>query len=449
MKVRIVCGIGIKEFESALSDELKIISGCTMSLVFINRLYEADSVTDEIREIFSKYGVRFIAMSSHGEICNGEIFHRTITAILFNCSSDAFHIIAADVVENNSFKAGLSAGKKALEFFENPSVLLFGTGNSSVVGDDLVAGIKSSLPDNAAIYGGFAAQDLSAKPTWIFTKNFYTGSGIAAVIFNSDMVKLRGIAVSGWKEIGLPREVTRSEGYTLFEVDGVPVLQLYERYFMAKARSQQQFIRAVSGYPLIVIKPDGSRVLRSIINVDLEKGGVIYGGRIPEGSRILFTAPDVSNIVEPVVDEVLKFYKKGNHYADALLIFSCVTRPFSLGDQLPEETRGINQIWNVPSAGFLTYGEIGAAAGCGTDFHNNTVSIVEISDDSGDENEMIDDMIDEEKDEEDNEKIKVKHDPALERILSEKNILSNFLQRTTEDLSQAIADLEKERARSK
>jgi len=116
-----------------------------------------------------------------------------------------------------------------------------------------------------------------------------------------------------------------------------------------------------------------------------------------------------------------------------------------LGDQLPEETRGINQIWNVPSAGFLTYGEIGAAAGSGTDFHNNTVSIVEISDGSGNENEMID----EEKDEEENEKIKVKHDPALERILSEKNILSNFLQRTTEDLSQAIADLEKERSRSK
>jgi len=438
MKVRIVCGIGIKEFESALSAELKTISGCTLSLVFINRLHEADSVTHEIREIFSQYGVRFIAMSSHGEICNGEIFHRTITAILFNYSSDAFHIIAADVIEKNSFKAGLAAGKKAVEFFKNPSVLLFGTGNSFVAGDDLVAGIKSSLPDDAGVYGAFAAQNLSEKPTWLFTKNFYTESGIAAVIFNSDILNIRGTAVNGWKEIGLPREITRSEKYTIFEIEGISILDFYEKYYLTKARSQQEFIRAVSGYPLIIIKPNGSKTFRSIINVDLEKGGVIYGGLVPQGSKILFTAPEVSNIVGSVINEVSRFYAEELREADALLIFSCVTRPFSLGDQLSSETRGINQIWNVPSAGFFSYGEIGSAAGNRADFHNDTVSIVEISDGTGEEKEIF----------EEDEKHETHYDPAMERILAEKLILSNFLQQTSKDLSKALADLEKEKARS-
>ncbi len=448
MKARIVCGVGINDFESLLSAELKSISGCTLSLVFVNRSCNMDLVKDKIREIFSKYGVHFIAVSSHGEICNGEIFQNTITAILFNYSSDAFHIIAAETAQTNSYKTGSSIGKKALEFFNNPSVLIFGTGNSFVIGDELVSGIKKSMPGNTGIYGAFASQNLSEMPTRIFTKNYDTESGVAAVIFNSDIIKMRGVAVNGWREMGLPREVTRSDGYTLFEVEGVPVLDFYEKYFLAKARSQQQFIRAVHGYPLIIIKSDGSRVYRSIINVDLEKGGVIYGGQVPLGSRIIFTAPDVSNIVESVIDEVSGFYDEDRHSADALLLFSCVTRPFSLADKLPSETRGINGLWNVPSAGFFSYGEIGAVAGCSADFHNNTVSIVEIGDGSLDENEIIDE-VDDDNYKESKEKVKVAHNPAMERLIVEKNILSNFLNRTSEDLAKALADLEKEKARSK
>ena len=50
--------------------------------------------------------------------------------------------------------------------------------------------------------------------------------------------------------------------------------------------------------------------------------------------------------------------------------------------------------------------------------------------------------------EEDAEKITDPNDPAMERIISEKRILFNFLQRTSEELSKALADLEKEKASS-
>ena len=61
--------------------------------------------------------------------------------------------------------------------------------------------------------------------------------------------------------------------------------------------------------------------------------------------------------------------------ADALLIYSCMGRLLSFGPEVENETMAITGLWNVPSAGFFTYGEFGPDPNGHYDFHNYTLSL--------------------------------------------------------------------------
>ena len=62
--------------------------------------------------------------------------------------------------------------------------------------------------------------------------------------------------------------------------------------------------------------------------------------------------------------------------ADALLIFSCIGRLASLGPMVSEEIDGLAKTWNVPMAGFFTFGEFGRVDGGQPNFHGTTCSWV-------------------------------------------------------------------------
>ena len=62
--------------------------------------------------------------------------------------------------------------------------------------------------------------------------------------------------------------------------------------------------------------------------------------------------------------------------ADALLIFSCAGRLSTLGPMAEQENEGLQQVWNVPMAGFYTYGEFGKGINGKHEFHSTTNSWV-------------------------------------------------------------------------
>jgi hypothetical protein len=59
-------------------------------------------------------------------------------------------------------------------------------------------------------------------------------------------------------------------------------------------------------------------------------------------------------------------------HADALLMFSCIGRLGQFGPLISEEIEGIKNVFNVPMAGFFTYGEFGKTNQGNNEFHNST-----------------------------------------------------------------------------
>lgn len=106
-----------------------------------------------------------------------------------------------------------------------------------------------------------------------------------------------------------------------------------------------------------------------------EDGSLIFGGTVPQGAKVKFSVPPNFDIVNQVIDET-RLLKQHAPEADALVLFSCKARHLALGPMIEEEVEGIRSVWGAPLVGFFTYGEIGNLKGSGTDYHNETCSLV-------------------------------------------------------------------------
>lgn len=85
--------------------------------------------------------------------------------------------------------------------------------------------------------------------------------------------------------------------------------------------------------------------------------------------------PDFDSIDKVVADcKDLKY--NSQQQADAMIMFSCVSRHLSFGDVIKEEIEQVQKIWDAPMAGFFTYGEYGKSKNGCYDYHNNACCIV-------------------------------------------------------------------------
>ena len=127
----------------------------------------------------------------------------------------------------------------------------------------------------------------------------------------------------------------------------------------------------------MLIRDDGSPAMRASLAVGEDKS-IVYGGTVPEGSRVLFGMPPGPEIVEYATEQMSEFNKQVPS-ADAVVLFSCKARHMALGEMVEDEISAIRELWKVPLVGFFTYGEIGPVAGGQCDFHNHTLVPVMIN----------------------------------------------------------------------
>ncbi len=85
--------------------------------------------------------------------------------------------------------------------------------------------------------------------------------------------------------------------------------------------------------------------------------------------------PDFDSI-DKVVAECKGIKDNAQQGADALIMFSCVSRYLSFGMVIKEEIEQVQKIWDAPMAGFFSYGEYGKSKTGKNEYHNNTCCLV-------------------------------------------------------------------------
>jgi len=187
------------------------------------------------------------------------------------------------------------------------------------------------------------------------------------------------VAMHGFLPIGISRVATRSEGTTLFELDGKPASSIYEEYFGEDHVHELHdgLLPALAvAYPLGVFTDDNNDVvLRNPIFVD-QKGAMTFASGIPEKSEIRLMISDIDRgleTAERAAREVLK--KLQGRTPKAIIVVNSAARKKMFGLRADEEIEIIQRIIgrDVPIAGYYSYAQVGGQSGERVQIHNGSL----------------------------------------------------------------------------
>jgi hypothetical protein len=348
----------------------------TLAIVFISIKQDRHALCETLH---SK-GIDILGATSSGEFINGHQDMGTTVILLLDLDPSCYTILFEDVNNRDLGEAATELAKNALRTFRKPGFILCSTGLSSKVefldGEVVVRSIEMVIGTQVNIFGGMAGDDMSFTGTYVFTYGKSTDVGIAALVVDEDRVSLHGMAISGWKPIGIFRTVTKSNEGWIYTIDDQPALDMYLKYLGKEAVDEEDKYKIFESigihYPFQVERETGEPVMRTPMQINREEKALMCDYDVPEGSKIRFSMPPDFDVVEKVIEQAQELKNESGAEAEALLIFSCAGRLSALGPLTNIENEGLYETWKAPMAGFFTYGEYGRALKGKQEFHSTT-----------------------------------------------------------------------------
>jgi hypothetical protein len=367
MKSRVFTATSVEQVEPYLQNIRQEGLAPTLAIVFSSVIHDLK----ELGAVFAKYDIEVFGASSSGEITNDGIHEESIVVMLLDINRDAYRLNIFDGEGKTSNQLGQSVAEWAKTIYDNPAFMVM-SGGVRADGEQIVNGVLYTMGRQVSLFGGLAGDDMRMQETSVFGASQVITNGVVALIFDQNTIDLQGIAASGWKGIGTPKTITKAEGNIVYRIDDEPVLDMYNKYLNIGDDT-----RLAVEYPLLLIRDDGSFVLRAAFVVNQDKS-IVYAGTVPEGAKVRFSMPPGSEIIDHAIEQMSEFNKQISR-PDAIVLFSCKGRHIALGPMVEDEISALHKLWNVPLVGFFSYGEIGPVPQGRCDFHNYTLVPVLIS----------------------------------------------------------------------
>lgn len=247
-------------------------------------------------------------------------------------------------------------------------------------GSDLAEGISKAIGKGIPVVGGLAGDGDKFEETLVGLNGDLRSGQVAAIGLYGNEVSIGHGSEGGWRPFGPRRRVTRSQGNVLYELDGQPALDLYEKYLGEEAAGLPS---SALLFPLEVSNPDvpGSEVVRTILNIDREQGSLIFAGNMPEGSIAQLMKASHDGLVTGAAEAAKAAALQGADGQLALMV-SCIGRRLLMRQRAEEEVEAAAEELGIsmPRIGFYSYGEICPKTPGGPPrLHNQTMTISVIS----------------------------------------------------------------------
>ncbi|MEI9807238.1 MAG: FIST N-terminal domain-containing protein [Bacteroidota bacterium] len=382
MRAKSIKGASAEEIKTALQQSLTDGFRPTVAIVFVSVKQDRKAICD----ILNREGIDILGATSSGEFINGHQSEGESAIMLLDINKNDYRILFEDIGERSLTDAVTGMAKAAQQEFNKPAFILCSTmisvNGKLIDGENLIRSIEKVTGPDVSMYGGMAGDDIRFTGTYVFTNERSTDYGIAALVLDEEKISLYGMAISGWKPMGISRIATKTEGNLIYTIDGVSALEIYLRFLgmdISSADDQVRFFDSVGiHYPFQIEREDRAPMMCSPIGYDKEKKALICESPVLQGARFRFSTPPDFDIVETVVAKATGLKNETHAEAEALLIFSCAGRLSALGPMAQEENEGLYNVWKAPMAGFYTYGEFGKAVNGKHEFHSTTCSWVAI-----------------------------------------------------------------------
>jgi hypothetical protein len=376
MKSRSINGKSIEEIKAALQESMADGFKPTIAIVFISIKQDRNAIC----EILHNEGIDILGATSCGEFTDGYQDEGSTVILLLNLNPESYTILFENIGDRTLSEASTHLAQTALKKFNNSAFILCSTSLTAkgemLDGEILVRSIEKVVGPHVNIYGGMAGDDGTFTGTYVFTYDKSTDKGIAALVLDKDKISLHGMAISGWKPLGISRTVTKSEGRLVYTIDNQPALDMYLKYLgnelMPGEDKYKIYEKIGVHYPFQVEREIGEPAMVSPMGINKDENAIECESIIPQGSRIRFSMPPDFDIVEKIFEEANDLKTSNQIDAEALLIFSCAGRLSAMGPLAKEENQGLSDLWKTPMAGFYTYGEYGRAINSRQEFHSTT-----------------------------------------------------------------------------
>lgn len=319
-----------------------------------------------------------IGCSTAGQICGTDVFDAGLAATAIRFEHTTLRVAAAPVTAAGSAAAGAELAK-ALAGPGLVHVLVLSEG-LDINGEALVRGLGERLPAAVSVTGGLSADGEQFQETVVLAGGLPRGNLVVAVGLYGSSLQVGCGSVGGWDSFGPERQITKSEGNVLYELDGQSALALYKRYLGEHASGLP-----ASGllFPLSLRTRDASTpVVRTILSVNEAEQSLTFAGNVPVGGYVRLMKANFDRLIDGAVGAGRISAGALGTPVDLALLISCVGRRMVLRQRVEEEVEGVRDIVGPDAviAGFYSYGEISPftpSARC--ELHNQTMTVTTFS----------------------------------------------------------------------
>ncbi|MCW8889815.1 MAG: FIST C-terminal domain-containing protein [Sedimenticola sp.] len=359
-------------------------------LVFGSRMILTQKGEELLNDLRSMYPKAIIAgCSTAGEIHNENINDDSLvaTAVYFEKCHIESASISGQMLCGNDYRSG-SKLAKSIKHCDLAHVMVLANG-SAVNGSELIRGIYHNLPKNIAVTGGLAGDGDRFDTTIVFLDSIKKKS-IATIIgfYGKDLAVGFG-SQGGWDSFGPKRVITRAEGNLLYELDGQPALDIYEKYLGDYSHGLP-----ATGllFPINVeLTNCNSSVVRTLLAIDSNTRSVTFAGDVPEGANCQLMKGNLNRLVDGSMDAAFQSVRKIQSSEERIepqlaILISCVGRKMLLKQRTVEELKVVRNVVGEECtlAGFYSYGEIAPHNNMLTPIlHNQTMTITTLSENNG------------------------------------------------------------------
>lgn len=247
-----------------------------------------------------------------------------------------------------------------------------------VNGTPLVEGLAQGLPPGVDISGGLAADGSRFGQTWVLDGATVRVGHVCAVGLYGERLRVGHGCGAGWSDFGPERRITRASNNVLYELDGVPALELYKRYLGERAAGLPGTALL---FPLAVRREGsaGESLIRTVLAVDEATQSMTFAGDIPEGGTARLMRTSNERLIDSAgvaAEQAMRGFSANE--ATLAVSVSCVGRRLVLGERTEEEVETVRECIGAQGAhaGFYSYGEISPLVpGGSSELHNQTMTV--------------------------------------------------------------------------
>jgi len=347
--------------------------------LFVSPAFEhTEAFVEQLHERFGD--AHIIGCSTAGEIIGNEVLDASmaLTAVRFEHTQLAISEVNLVDHDMDSFSAGKALSETLLrDDLRHIFVLSDGL---LVNGAELVRGLQKNIDKSISITGGLAGDGYDFENTFVICGNSKASKKIVGLGFYGDALKIGFGSKGGWDSFGIERVVTKSDGNVLFELDGLPALDLYKSFLGDKAKDLPS-----SGllFPLSMRDEDNKiPVVRTILGIDEEQKSLTFAGDIPQGAYVRLMKANIDRIINGAEKSAVITKGDSSHEHKLGFLISCVGRRLVMKQLVEEEVEAVNEVFgnNIFTTGFYSYGEIAPFdkfSPC--TLHNQTMTITTFS----------------------------------------------------------------------